>query len=276
LGTILEVAKDAAVELSLESFANDDAASLFSAFNDGDSAPQKLLRSLTKTCKALGADYPWQAMRAEHVFACLPAENQPDVIPEDFDRFIPGTWFDRTSSWRLVGPISEDQWQAIKAFPIGTSVICWMQRGDDVLLYPTPENGRVLAFGYQSNAIGWSRAAHDQSVAIPRDSDVFTPAIGIPSGDWRRRITRFTEDANVTLWADELVTLGVVANYLKIEQSQSWPTAMSDFERMTYNRLKADGGVRAVNFAGPDPQHDYSPADRLRNAAVVIRVPDSF
>lgn len=63
-------------------------------------------------------------------------------IPEDFDRFISTTWWDRTNHWRLIGPDSPQMYQYIRSGIFATGPrIRWSQIGKppiDLRIWPPP------------------------------------------------------------------------------------------------------------------------------------------
>ena len=268
MGTILDIARQAAVELSLEQFI-DDAGTLFGTANQGDSSPNKMLRALTKTCREIAADYPWKALRVERVIASIPAELQPDAIPPDFLEYIPRTFVDLTRGFPMIGPLSQSEWALLKARPTGTAFLSWMEDAGGIRLYPVPQSGRVFSFRYRSNAIGWSRSRSSPAWSSGRPAEAPRWGNGPVTAE-RTRIMRFVADTNEPLWDDELVILGTISNYLKIDKTPD-PVAENAYQLMLYNREKQDGGRRVIDFSGDNGTSDDM-IEALKRSAVITRV----
>jgi acyl-CoA-binding protein len=74
--------------------------------------------------------------------ATLTFARQIYQLPDDFDRYIGQTWWDRTNHWRLIGPDSPQMWQYLESGIFATGPrIRWRQRGrvpDALMLWPPP------------------------------------------------------------------------------------------------------------------------------------------
>lgn len=82
-------------------------------------------------------------------------------LPEDFDRYIGQTWWDRTNHWRLIGPDSPQARQYIRSGIFATGPrVRWTQRGRKPgawIMWPPPFDASntpdALVWEYISN--GW-------------------------------------------------------------------------------------------------------------------------
>lgn len=233
---ILALAIDASVEAGFTT-----PASLFGIYDEGDTTPQKLRRALTKTVQLLAATWDWQVLRRERIWTSLASQTQTGMVPDDFLRFIDGTFWDRSNKFRLRGPLSPEEWQTAVSWQTGAVTPYFCQRGGDILTYPTPSSGRIYAFEYISNQIGTASDGAARSA--------------------------FSADTDTTLWDDELIIQGIVTHYRELNRLESANERYS-FERLMHDRIKQDGGRRKINMCG----RKLTAADRLgemRSAAVI-------
>jgi hypothetical protein len=155
---------------------------------DPDAA--KFLRLSQKVGRKLISAYDWQALRKEVTFTAAAAEEQSGVIPVDFDRFVPETFWDRSNVYLVSGPISAVEWQGLKANDISGNVRKFIYRGGSVFTVPAFAGTESCAFEYISTY--W----------------VDTDADGVGEA------AAWAADTNTSLIDEELVTLGLVYEYL--------------------------------------------------------------
>lgn len=238
--TVYQLLLDAADELGVQH----EWTSVFSAYNEGDTSDVKLRRSLTKACQYLAKSLDWEIITAEQTFTTVAGEEQTSWRPADFLRFVPDTLWNRSGNLPIVGPLSPGQWQQYKAGYIIPTYPAYFVRSKRLYLASPPGAGQTIAFEYITNAIGENAA-----------------------GD---RISTFTADTDVPLWDDELLTLGVIANYRQIERMEYASDKLA-FELCLTNNYKADGGVTVFNMN----QGTANPADTLvdgmKNRVVAVQ-----
>jgi hypothetical protein len=141
--TLLSICQDAADELNLPQPAVVAASSL-----DDD---KKLLRMANKVGNKLMKAYPWQDLRKEQTFTATSGEAQSGVIPSDFDRFIPETFWDRSNEKLISGPISDVEWGSLKALSYNGYQKKFIYRGDGVSIIPAMGGTESCAFSYASD-----------------------------------------------------------------------------------------------------------------------------
>jgi hypothetical protein len=108
----------------------------------------------------LARGFPWQILRKEHTFTTVAQAAQTDALPDDFMRFIPDTFFNRTTRRNLIGPITPQQWQAIQAQPqLNRVFLAWIERDGAFLITPTPPAGETIAYEYET--INWAYDVND-------------------------------------------------------------------------------------------------------------------
>lgn len=304
--TILQLCQDACDEPALSL---GRPSTLFASDNNGDDSDRKLLRALTATCRYLQKDYDWQVLAREASFETVAQQSQPGVVPSDWLRFVPDTFWNRTARWKLAGPISPQERQQFKAWYTGTVVPYFWQQGDAIQLFPVPDAGLLCSFEYIANAIGYAAGSVAVSATSTADSRTMTlgsttglsvgmtisgPTIPpdtvitaletdteitlsnrasatLSSGAYTARTprVRFSADTDVTVWEDELIVRGIVWQYRKGERLD-YAQDQADFEKAKADVLKQDGGRRKFSMNGRTPTAQER-IDQMRSAAVVIR-----
>lgn len=127
--------------------------------------------------KELCSESKFQVTTQEAVFSTVPGEDQgkiTDIAPNGYQRAIFETFYDRTLKRPLTGPVTESEWQALKALPSAGTYYKFRLRGDHFLLYPAPSTtSSDIAFEYVSS---WPYLDATTSVAKANptnDSDGF-------------------------------------------------------------------------------------------------------
>ena len=157
----------------------------------GNTSPdaQKLLGYSNKVGRQLMKQVVWQVLRTEHTFTSIASETQTGILPSDFDRFIPETFWNRSAQVLLNGPVTATEWQGLKALDHDSvDYPKFAYRGGDILVIPTLGAGATLAFEYVSTK--W----------VMDNSSVAKIA--------------FTADTDTSRIDEDLVTRGVVFEYL--------------------------------------------------------------
>jgi hypothetical protein len=114
---------------------------------------QSYLRSVTKVGLRLMKVYPWNILRKENTFSAPGTETliAAASMPSDFDRFIPETFWDRSETLLLSGPVPASRWQSLKAEAYAGDNYVFTYRGGNVLAIPTVSSGNSMVFEYISN-----------------------------------------------------------------------------------------------------------------------------
>lgn len=145
--TLLSICTDAADEIGIDRPS--------SVIGNAQPEVQKLLRYANKAGRLLMKRVAWQALRKERTFTSVATETQTSILPSDFDRFVPETFWNRTDYQLIAGPVGAVEWQGLKAFNHqGNPKFAY--RGGDVLVIPAPGAGKAFAFEYVSNQ--WCRS----------------------------------------------------------------------------------------------------------------------
>jgi len=114
------------------------------------------------------------------------------AFPDDFDRLINRTQWDKTNHWEMIGPESAQQWQWLKSGYIQTTPrVRYRQLGNFFQIWPPVGVANYYGFEYISN--GWVLDA---------------------SGNAK---SRFTADDDTCIFPDRLMVLGLKLKYFEIK-----------------------------------------------------------
>lgn len=192
----------------------------------GNSAPevQKLLRYANKVGRRIMKVAEWQVLRKEQTFTALATEAQTGIIPADFDRFVPETFWDRTNRNLISGPITAVEWQGFKAQSYSdTSRPKFILRQDSVSVLPNLTAGSALAFEYISK--NWCQSS-----------------LAVAQAAW-------AADADTAIVDEELLTLGLIYEFLEGEGQPSQSAAYA-YEARFDLLLQNDQNNPAILSAG--------------------------
>lgn len=139
-------------------------------FSSTDSSIVKLTALLHETLDDLLREHDWQFLRREYtVTTTAGVESYP--FPEDIDRFLSGTFYDRTNRWELPGSLTPSQWQNLKAWQSGHPFQKFTVANNQIKFYPTPGNAITFVCEYIANVVANSSGGIEKSV-VDADSDV--------------------------------------------------------------------------------------------------------
>lgn len=160
-----------------------------------DPDAQKLLRFANKTGNRLMKAYPWQVLRKERTFTALSGSTQTGILPDDFDRFVPETFWNRSGSELITGPITSVEWQGYQTFGYSKAERVYILRSGHVSVLQVMSGGETLAFEYISKNWCQSAAASPQS--------------------------EFAADTDTTIVNEELLTYGLMFSFLDADGQPS-------------------------------------------------------
>lgn len=179
-------------------------------------------------------DFDWQVLTTEKTFTSVALADQTtaSAIPSDFDRFVPETFFNRTRKHAVFGPVSAQDWQFTQAVVATTLVESFRQRGNAILITPTPTAGDTYAFEYISNKWCESSGGTDQSA--------------------------WAADTDVGLLPENVMTLGVIWRFLRAK-GFDYAEAFRTYEMAKSKAQGKDGGKRRMNMAHRTTNYPRAP-----------------
>lgn len=96
-------------------------------------------------------------------------------LPSDYDHVIPETQWDKSKHWRMLGPMSAQQWEWLKSGYIATGPrIRWRLLQGLFQIWPATSSGELLGMEYVSNApVRAANGTRKQSFTVDTDTSIF-------------------------------------------------------------------------------------------------------
>lgn len=165
MATLLDIATAVADETKGPRLAN--------IAQNSDPDAQNMLRLVNKVGTRLMRMYEWDILLREETVSATGSEILiPSAsMPADFDRFVPETFWDRSTNNLLSGPISSVEWGGLKVQTFSSQNKKFIFRNGAVLTQPIFAAGVDLAFEYVSNF--WcENSVGDGLSSMASDADV--------------------------------------------------------------------------------------------------------
>jgi hypothetical protein len=190
---------------------------------------QQMFALLVEEAESLskaGSPAGWQSLQAEHEFITVAAEEQTNTpIPADLRRFVPDSFFNRSTNRKLTGPLTPQQYQAAQVWPQLTApYLAFRERQGSFLINPVPPAGETIAYEYISSY--WAKSSADQPKAM------------------------FTADDDTSYLDEELLKLGLRWRW-KQAKGLDYAEDMETYERAVSLALGDDAGSGALDISGP-------------------------
>jgi hypothetical protein len=188
---------------------------------------RELLIEGAEALSKAGSPQGWQALQAEQTFVTVAQIEQTNTpIPADFRRFVPDSFFNRTTNRKVTGPLTPQEYQQAQVWPQLTApYLTFRERESTFLIDPAPPAGETIAYEYISaywatNSAGVAKAA-------------------------------FTADDDGTYLDEELLKLDLRWRW-KAAKGLDYGEDMITFERARDLALGDDGGSGSLNQGGPN------------------------
>lgn len=185
--------------------------------------------------RELSRRHQWQRLLVEKTEPMV-ASQEAYSLPSDFRYALNMVWFDRTTRRSMPGPLRADQWQYLKAQNIGAAADrYWRIRGDQILIYPTPDTTDTFAYEYVSTHFCESSGGAGQA-------------------SW-------AADTDVGRLDEEIMTAGLVWRFLE-SKGLPYQQAQAGYERTLAREMARDGVAPTINFGTrPARGRDYVATD---------------
>lgn len=233
-----------------------------------------------------GQTRSWQALRREYVFSTV-ASQVGYAVPADWAWPVDETWFNRTRRWPLIGPLTPARWQFYQSTVVTGPRQAFIQRGNLILITPTPSAIETLGGEYTSKlavlpqtwltgtsfapgagvsyALGvtglncYTTTAGGTSGATPPTHTSGTVSDGGVAWTWASNGQEtYQLDTDYCLIDEKLVELGLKWRWLE-SKNLDYSETFREWDREVEKALARDGGS-AVLYAGddaPDMQFPY-------------------
>ena len=192
--------------------------------NSTDTQVQQLYALANEALADLARAHTWQILTRQQTFTTVAAEEQPDALPDDFDYELNNTVYNRTTRVTLIGPITPQLWQAIKAQPqLNRVYLCWRERDGAILITPEPPAGQEIAYEYVT-------------------SNFAETSTGTP-------IPEYAADSDVAVLPERLVQLSLRWRFLSAK-NLDYAEAFRSYQTQLQIQQARDGGMTQLNVTG--------------------------
>ena len=169
--------------------------------------------------------FAWPQTQIEKTHTTLAAELQGVVttLAPGFSYIINGTFWDRTLTQPVTGPLSPLEWQTLKARTATGPYSSFRMQGGKLYAYPAPPAGNTWVFEYQSTYFCQSAVGADQSV--------------------------WTADSDVGVLDENLMMMGTVWRFKK-KNGLDYSEDFRMYEQKLANQMARVGGKRTLDMQG--------------------------
>jgi len=166
----------------------------------------------------LAQRHTWQCLTQEVTFTTTATESQGSlsILAPGFKFIKNSTIWDRTDQLPIIGPLSDKEWQSLKARTNTGPRYQYRIRGDELLSNPIPAAGHTWAFEFQSS--NW---------------------ILDPDGITKK--SSFTNDNDTFLLPDNILLLGLRWRWLA-EKGFNYSEVFNMYEAQINDAMARDGG----------------------------------
>lgn len=183
--------------------------------------------------RSMVGDNDWRALISQETFVTTATELQTNFFPANFYKMIDNSMWNRTRLVPMLGPLTSQEWQAIKVTTISSLYPVWRHSSGlrDIQIMPTPAAGETI--GYDCMKDAW----------------VILAAGG--NG------TRFLNDSDSAVFDEELMILGIKWRWLK-HKGLDWQPAKMEYDEQLRQMIASDSARRTLSMA-KGPNFDIEP-----------------
>jgi hypothetical protein len=185
-----------------------------SVVNSSNAGVNQILGLITELVDEIMDQDNYQAATVEKTFALTATEDQgalTTLLGADYKYLHPETLFDRTLRRPLYGPLTDKEWQEIKALVNPGPFYKFRLRGDHLLINPTPAAPLSTVACEYASTYGVKSSGGTLKAAITLDTDTFVlPEMLIRAGlkyKWKRT-------KSLPYAEDETDYYGMLNNYI--------------------------------------------------------------
>jgi len=161
-----------------------------SVLGTADTQVLQMLRLLEEEGRDLSSRGPWQNLTKEATFVTTASEDQgamTTLASSNFDYIKNGSFWDRTTHLPILGPLSDEEWQALKGLGTTGARYYYRIRGGKLLVNPTPAASLTWAFEYQSKnwILGIDGTTYKQYFTLDTDTILLPEEVVLSGLRWR-------------------------------------------------------------------------------------------
>lgn len=213
--TLLSVVQDASAELNLNVPT--------SVIGSTDTLVVQMLALVKRDVTDLLYRFDWQALTIETSFSTAATQVQT-TLPTDFLRMVNETMNNRTQHWRVLGPLTPQEWQRRLSLGAQVGVVnSFRIYGNTIYFYPVPPAGNDVYYEYITNK-----------------------AIAANDGSFKATLTADTDTFRID---ENIVTLGTKWRFLKAK-GLDYSEEFRSYEAALESVFGADGARGPVDMTG--------------------------
>jgi len=141
-----------------------------------DETNVQMLALLNSAGYDISSNFQWEELNRTYDLTIGTDPMQEDYpLPTDFNYFLDSTGWDRTNRWPLLGPVTQQEWQALVAAKVqAVSRTYFILQNKMLNFWPQPNTGvRELALSYGSKAwVEDGNALGTYKMNISKDADI--------------------------------------------------------------------------------------------------------
>lgn len=124
-----------------------------SVFDSSDGTVIQMRTLLNDAGEELLTEHEWQILSREHQITTVPGQVEYD-LPADFDRYITSSQWNYSTRLPMLGSVTTQQWQELKARQLGGLTISLIFQVDQgkLVLYSSPSEAQNIVLPYLSRA----------------------------------------------------------------------------------------------------------------------------
>lgn len=204
-----------------------------SLVGSSDQNARMMLSLANQEGKALSRRFPWQRCTMEQTFATVASTVAYD-LPDDFDRIVEGSIWNRTQTRPVIGPVTAQRWQMMQAQAITATWQAVYIRSNQMLFTPTPTAADTIGYEYVSKY--WCGAA--ASTEPEQEA--------------------WAADTDVAYLDEECLTLGLIWRFLRAK-GLDYGEAFRSYELEVNSRMANDGGQRILDLSSEPGYGVFAP-----------------
>lgn len=188
-----------------------------SIVGNSDPTAVQLLALANRTGRTLAYDNTWQFLVKVYTFSTANG-TASYALPSDFHHFIDLTYWDRTNTTQMVGPVSAAVWEELQSGNVvGAGIRKYFRvYGNLFYIYPTPSASDTIAYQYYTK-------------------------------NWISSKAAFDTDSDAPLIDEDLLTLGVRYRFLSAK-GLPYQGPYDEYSRRLASLLEKDGGKSIISF----------------------------
>jgi hypothetical protein len=270
MATILEIIKNCAVELDIQT-----SSSINSAVSSTNNSIAQLVKLANRIGVSLSKNYQFAELRKRHAFN-LVASQESYAIPGDFEHFLFDTFWDAETKRPMCGPLSPSEWEARKNGAVPSSVYyrytVYGGATKKIYISPTPTTTNEIVFEYQSTNFckpkTWTTSTSFTagSYCFYEGNIYYTSAGGTTGSDapvhttgsdddgavsweyFNEPYNKFLADTDEVLIDQDVLELGIMALYCRTKNLEGWDIRYGEYVNAAGSAAARFGGARTLSI----------------------------